>query len=106
MEGTMTLPRIIVAALALGPVFALPGDLARAQQTQTVVDEPKQVPNRSAIPEKMGPPLEARKPSPPEEKAAPANEGRQLPEPRLEMQDPVPNTGGTSTAPPSKPQAQ
>jgi hypothetical protein len=100
----MSKSRTVLIALA---GLALAGGAAPAQQSQTVIDQPQQTPNRSVIPEKMGAPIETKRPSAPEERAAPENEGRQLPDSRhLEMQDPVPNTGGTSSVPPSKPQAQ
>ena len=96
-----------IAVVALGAMFALAGGTSQAQQSQTVIDQPKQTPNRSAIPEKVGPPLEAKKPSAGDVQAAPGNEGRQLPEgQQLDMKDPVPNTGGTAPVPPSKPEAQ
>ena len=101
------MPKCRIAVFALGAMLALAGGISHAQQSQTVIDQPQQTPNRSAIPEKMGSPIESRQPAAPEEKAAPLNEGRQLPEgQRLEMKDPVPNTGGTAPVPPSKPEAQ
>jgi hypothetical protein len=104
MEEAMATIRLVPFTLAAA--LALAGGASLAQQGQTVVDQPQQTPNRAAIPEKMGPSIESKKPTTPEEKAAPGNEGRQLPESRhLEMKDAVPNTGGTSV-PPSKPEAQ
>src|SRR4051794_18796157 len=96
--------RFSLAAAACAALMGI-GGVAAAQQSQTVIDQPQQVPNRSAIPEKLGAPIETRKPSAPEEKAATENEGRALPGGQpLEMKDPpVPNTGGT--APPAKPEA-
>jgi hypothetical protein len=92
--------------LALGTMLLLASGASRAQQSQTVIDQ-QQTPNRSAIPEKIGPPIEVKKPTAPEEKAAPGNEGRQLPDPpSLDMKDTVPNTGGVSPVPPAKPEAQ
>jgi hypothetical protein len=92
--------------------LALVGSPLAAQQTpqgQTPpgTDMGAQRPNPSAIPEKFGPSIDAKKPIPPEEQTGQGNTGTQTPHSRgLDLQPALPDAKTMSEPPARPPQSQ
>ncbi len=72
-------PAIIIVTLGASLALLTP---AHAQLIRSVADRAQPIPNRSAIPEKIGPPLQARPANPPEELKLDTNEGSAQRSPR------------------------
>ena len=97
----------LIVTLCAGAAFAQPAPQTPQGRTPPGTDAGPQRPDRSAIPEKFGPPIEAKKPSTPEEKAGQGNIGAQPPHNRnLDLQAPAPDPKTLSEPPAPRPQSQ
>lgn len=95
--------------LSAGPVFAQQAPQGQTPQAQTPPGTAAgpQRPDPTAIPEKFGPPIDAKKPSPPEEQTGQGNIGAQPPHNRgLDLQSPNPDPKTSSEPPARPPQSQ
>ena len=94
----------LLLALAGGATFA---QQAPQGQTPPGTDAGPQRPNPTAIPEKFGPPIDAKKPSAPEERTGQGNIGAQPPHNQgLDLQAPTPDPKTLSEPPARPPQSQ
>jgi hypothetical protein len=93
-----------IVALGAGSTGAQQAPLG---QTPPGTDAGPQRPNPAAIPEKFGPPIDAKKPMPPEEQTGERNIGAQPPHNRgLDLQTPKPDAKTLSEPPAPPPQSQ
>lgn len=102
----MTGPVAAALLLALSAVttFAQP---ASQGQTPPGTDAGPQRPDPTAIPEKIGPPIDSKKPSAPEQQAGQGDIGTQPPHNRgLDLKEPEPDSKALSEPPASPPQSQ
>jgi hypothetical protein len=100
---------VSVATVLLLALGAAPTPAQQAPQGQTPpgTDAGPQRPDPTAIPEKFGPSIDAKKPSPPEEQTGQGNIGAQPPHNRgLDLQAPTPDAKTLSEPPARPPQSQ
>jgi len=94
----------LLLALSAATTLAQP---ASQGQTPPGTDAGPQRPDPTAIPEKIGPPIESKKPSAPEEQTGRGNVGPQPPHNRgLDLREPEPDSNTPSEPPASRPQSQ
>jgi hypothetical protein len=110
----MPVAAALLLALAGGAALAQQAPQGQTPQGQTPqgqtlpgTDAGPQRPNPTAIPEKFGPPIDAKKPSTPEERTGQGNIGAQPPHNRgLDLQAPTPDPKTLSEPPARPPQSQ
>jgi hypothetical protein len=94
----------LLLALSAAATFAQP---ASQGQTPPGTDAGPQRPDPSAIPEKIGPSIESKKPSAPEEQTGQGKVGSQSPHNRgLDLKEPERDSNTLSEPPASRPQSQ
>jgi hypothetical protein len=94
----------LLLALSAAATFAQP---ASQGQTPPGTDAGPQRPDPSAIPEKIGPSIESKKPSAPEEQTGQGKVGSQPPHNRgLDLKEPERDSNTLSEPPASRPQSQ
>jgi hypothetical protein len=94
----------LLLTLSAATILAQP---ASQGQTPPGTDAGPQRPDPTAIPEKIGPPLESKKPSTVEEQTGQRNIGTQPPHNRgLDLKEPEPDSNTLSEPPSSRPQSQ
>ncbi len=102
----MTGPISAALLLALSAAAAL-AQPASQGQTPPGTDAGPQRPDPTAIPERIGPPIESKKPSAPEEQTGQGTVGTQPPHNRgLDLKEPEPDSKALSEPPASRPQSQ
>jgi hypothetical protein len=102
----MTWPIAAALLLALSAATTL-AQPASQGQIPPGTDAGPQRPDPTAIPEKIGPPIESKKPSAPEEQTGRGNVGPQPPHNRgLDLREPEPDSNTPSEPPASRPQSQ
>ena len=94
----------LLLALSAAPMLAQPTSQG---QTPPGTDAGPQRPDPTAIPEKIGPPIESKKPSTPDEQIGQGTVGTQPPHNRgLDLKEPEPDSNTLSEPPVSRPQSQ
>ena len=105
----MPVAAALLLALAGGATFAQQAPQGQTPQGQTPpgTEAGPQRPNPTAIPEKFGPPIDAKKPRTPEERTGQGNIGAQPPHNQgLDLQAPTPDPKTLSEPPARPPQSQ